>query len=360
MPRRCRGERGRAFAVARPAPGPLGSPASMVVCDALYRPLAITLLAAGVLGLSARGSALPAPLPDEPEPPADAEAGAPQEPWRAWETSIQRQPVCVGSTVTSAGELGDVLYYRSARRDDGRLSVGYYAFFSEERPWGNNWLTWTLLPALVLDVFYTHSLFFAPGLQAAAYGKGDVEGFRIVYDVDERGRLTADHGVADSGRHTEVRLARSDLLSIEPGRPTVYSIWWSHQLGGRGAKSSELVVRRCYGPASIRALPPRIARDFRLDRRALPARVVPAAALLRSGPGAAAERRVVEREQHDGAEDRHEEASARLVRGIEPDQPADEPSEQRAGDADQRRHHEPAGVAPRGQQLGDHADDEAK
>jgi hypothetical protein len=135
------------------------------------------------------------------------------------------------------------------------------------------------VPALLLDLFYTHSLFFAPGLQRVAYGKGDVEGFRIIYDVDERGRLVIDHGVADSGHHAEVRLDRSDLLSIEPERPTVYSSWWSHQLGGRGAGPGELVYRRCYGPRSIRALPPAIALDFRLDRRAEPARVVSGAAL---------------------------------------------------------------------------------
>ncbi len=108
--------------------------------------------------------------------------------------AIERQPICVGSTVASAGELGDVLYYRSSVGERGEVSVGYYAFFSEERPWGNNWLTWTVLPALAVDLVYTHALLFAPGVQRAVYGKGDVEGFRILYSVGEEGRLTAERG----------------------------------------------------------------------------------------------------------------------------------------------------------------------
>ncbi|AUX43299.1 hypothetical protein SOCE26_047430 [Sorangium cellulosum] len=211
---------------------------------------------------------MPCPIPGAPEEPSEISA------------AIERQPICVGSTVASAGELGDVLYYRSFQGEPGKVSVGYYAFFSEERPWGNNWLTWTVLPALAVDLVYTHALLVGPGVQQLAYGKGDVEGFRILYSVEEDGRLSADHAVADSGYHREVRLDRADLLSIEPGRPTVYSRWWSHQLGGRGARPGDLVYRRCYGAGAIRPLPPDIALDFRLDRRAVPARVVPAAALL--------------------------------------------------------------------------------
>src|SRR5262249_9187674 len=67
------------------------------------------------------------------------------------EAAIEAQPVCIASTVRSAGELGPALLYRRARLPDGRIAVGYYAFFSEERPWGNNWMTWTLIPALAVD-----------------------------------------------------------------------------------------------------------------------------------------------------------------------------------------------------------------
>jgi hypothetical protein len=56
--------------------------------------------------------------------------------------------------VASAGRLGDVLYYRATEAPDGTVHVGYFAFFSEERPWGNNWLTWTVVPALAVDMVY--------------------------------------------------------------------------------------------------------------------------------------------------------------------------------------------------------------
>lgn len=240
----------------------------MPVRNLLSRSLPIAALAVSFLASSTSGSALPCTVAGEPAEPT--ELGA----------AIERQPICVGSTVASAGELGDVLYYRSSVGERGEVSVGYYAFFSEERPWGNNWLTWTVLPALAVDLVYTHALLFAPGIQRAVYGKGDVEGFRIVYSVGEGGRLTAERGAADGGDHGDVRLDRSDLLSVDPERPTVYSRWWSHQLGGRGAGPGDLVYHRCYGAGAIRPLPPDVALDFRLDRRAAPARVVPASALL--------------------------------------------------------------------------------
>ncbi|WP_437729003.1 hypothetical protein [Sorangium sp. So ce861] len=243
----------------------------MPLRNPLNRSLAFAALAVPLLASATGGSALPRPTAGEP--------GAPAAP-SAIDAAIAQQPICVGSTVASAGELGDVLFYRSAPGERGTVSVGYYAFFSEERPWGNNWLTWTVLPALAVDLVYTHGLLFGPGVQRVAYGKGDVEGFRIVYSVGDDGRLTTEHGVADRGDHSEVRLERAELLAVDPARPTVYSRWWSHQLGGQGAGPGDLVYRRCYGAGEIRPLPPDVALDFRLDRRAGPARVVPAAALL--------------------------------------------------------------------------------
>src|SRR5262249_42318503 len=111
-----------------------------------------------------------------PEPPT-----TPRETLSPEQAMIESQPVCVGKAVASAGELGETLYYRATRLPDGKIAVGYFAFFSEERPWGNNWMTWTLLPALGIDLVYSRSLLVGPGLQRAIYGKGDVEGFRIVY-----------------------------------------------------------------------------------------------------------------------------------------------------------------------------------
>ncbi|HTN84571.1 MAG TPA: hypothetical protein VL242_12820 [Sorangium sp.] len=252
----------------------------MSVRKLLSRPFAAAALALPLLASSTSGRALPRPVPGGPAGPSELGAAIDASIEAAIEAAIERQSICVGSTVASAGELGDVLYYRSSPGERGEVSVGYYAFFSEERPWGNNWLTWTVLPALAVDLVYTHALLLGPGIQRVAYGKGDVEGFRILYRMDEAGRLAADHAVADRGDHGEVRLERSDLLSVDPARPTVYSRWWSHQLGGQGAGPDDLVYRRCYGAGAIRPLPPDVALDFRLDRRAAPARVVPAAALL--------------------------------------------------------------------------------
>lgn len=144
---------------------------------------------------------------------------------------------------------------------------------SDERPWGNNWLTWLLLPALAVDLVYTRAFFLAPGVQRVAYGKGDIEGFRVFYDVDAAGRLTATGALADDEHHRPVHLMRTELFSIDPARLTVYSEAWSHQLGARGRALGDLVSRRCYGPGAILPLTQAVAREFHLERRATPAAV---------------------------------------------------------------------------------------
>lgn len=176
----------------------------------------------------------------------------------------------------SAGDLADTLYYRSVRLPDGKIAVGYFVFFSEERPWGNNWLTWTFLPALAVDMVYSRAFLVAPGLQRALKGKGDVEGVRIYYQPHDDGTLVVDHAVADDGTHNDVLLSRADLLAIDPARPVVYSDVWSHQLGGRGVRSKDdLAYLRCYKDASIRPLPEEIAAEYAADGkgRAAPAHV---------------------------------------------------------------------------------------
>src|SRR5690348_11807428 len=103
----------------------------------------LALASSLLVGAAPRGAAdLPAPL-------AEGAALAPED------AAVAAQPVCIASTVKSAGELGPALLYRRARLPDGRIAVGYYAFFSEERPWGNNWLTWSVVPALAIDLVYT-------------------------------------------------------------------------------------------------------------------------------------------------------------------------------------------------------------
>ncbi|MFT3771887.1 MAG: hypothetical protein QM820_41290 [Minicystis sp.] len=221
--------------------------------------LAATL--AVLVGSAPRGvTELPAPLPAvAAEAPEDA--------------AIAAQPICIASTVRSAGELGPALLYRKARLPDGRLAVGYYAFFSEERPWGNNWLTWSVVPALAVDAVYTRLLFVAPGVQRAEYGPADVEGFRVVYKVEADGRLTPDRAVADDDRHQRAELDAGALLALDPARITLATSSWSHHLGARVKRASEVVYQRCYEAGSIRPVTEDVARRFNLARRAFPAQL---------------------------------------------------------------------------------------
>jgi hypothetical protein len=188
--------------------------------------------------------------------------------------AIEQREICVGSKIASAGKLGDVLYYQASVLPDGKLAVGYFAFFSEERPWGDNWLTWTVLPAVAVDLFYTRAAFVAPGLQRALSGKGDVEGFHIIYRVSPEGSLVVESAMADDGSHAAVRLEAKDVLALDPARPTFYSDVWSHQLGGRGVKSmADLAYVRCFGPGRLLPLPDSVSDDFAIAGRAPPAHV---------------------------------------------------------------------------------------
>jgi hypothetical protein len=158
---------------------------------------------------------------------------------------------------------------------DGRVGVGYFVFYSEERPWGNNWLTWSVFPALAVDMVYSRALMVAPGLQRMLYGAGDVEGVAIVYRRGADGRLTVDHALVDDRNERVVELARDRVMALDPDRPTFYSEVWSHQLGGEHARSrTDLVEERCYHGDAIRPLPDSVARAFRVDEdRAGPAHV---------------------------------------------------------------------------------------
>jgi hypothetical protein len=203
-----------------------------------------------------------------PDPPGPLGARS------AEQAAVERAPVCIGSSVASAGALSDVLYYRAVERPDGRIAVGYFAFFSEERPWGNNWLTWSVVPALAVDLVYSRALLVAPGLQRVLYGAGDVEGVGVVYEVGPDGSLRVDHAAADDGTHDPVELSAADALALDPDEPTFYSDVWSHQLGARNARSrADLAYERCYGEGAIRPLPASVARAFHVEDRAPPAHV---------------------------------------------------------------------------------------
>jgi hypothetical protein len=194
------------------------------------------------------------------------------------QAAIEKQPVCIGSTVASAGALGDVLYYRSTTLDDGKVAVGYFAFFSEERPWGNNWLTWSVVPALAVDLVYSRALLVAPGLQRLLYGAGDVEGVGVVYDAGADGSLRVDYAIVDRDDERIATLSRDRVFALDPSRPTFYADAWSHQLGAQGARSrADLSYVRCYEGDALRPLPDAVARQFRVDEgrdgRAPPAHV---------------------------------------------------------------------------------------
>jgi hypothetical protein len=207
-------------------------------------------------------------------PTASAASATATESTSAETAAIEQREICVGSSVASAGVLADTLYYRAAMLPDGKLAVGYFAFFSEERPWGNNWLTWTVLPAIALDLVYTRSMMVGPGLQRAMYGKGDVEGFRIIYDVRPDGSLEVERAFADDGSHDPVQLERADVMGLDAKRPTVYSDTWSHQLGGRGLRDkAALSYVRCFGAGHVRPLTDALSDDFALAGRAPPAHV---------------------------------------------------------------------------------------
>ena len=207
-------------------------------------------------------------------PAASASSAAQAESSSDEAAAIEQREICVGSSVASSGDLGDTLYYRAAMLPDGKLAVGYFAFFSEERPWGNNWMTWTVLPALAVDMVYTRSMMVGPGIQRAMYGKGDVEGFRIIYEVRPDGTLEVESAVADDGSHDPVRLDRADVMALDSKRPTLYSDVWSHQLGGRGLRDkAALSYVRCYGRGHVRPLTDALSADFALAGRAPPAHV---------------------------------------------------------------------------------------
>jgi hypothetical protein len=136
-------------------------------------------------------------------------------------------------------------------------------------------MTWTVVPALAIDLVYSRTLLVAPGVQRMLYGPGDVEGVGVVYDPMPDGTLRLVEAHADDGRHRPVSLSRADAYAVDSERPTFYSDVWSHQLGGRGAHSpADLTYERCYGEGSIRPLPDAVARDFHVDFvRAPPAHI---------------------------------------------------------------------------------------
>lgn len=190
---------------------------------------------------------------------------------------VVEQPVCVGKRSWSAGTLGETVLYR-ARRVGRRIAVGYFVYWSEERPWGSNAVSYTLLPALATDAVYSHFLYLFPGIKDALYGPGDVEGVQVVYEERDDGSLAVVNGRADDGNHTPVLLSRADLLDSH-GRVVFLTDVWSHQLGSHGAASfadGSPPTLKCYAQSALRPLTEVVARAFRLGSERQPLRGTPA------------------------------------------------------------------------------------
>ena len=187
------------------------------------------------------------------------------------------QPVCVGARSWSAGALGSTVLYRT-RRTGNRITVGYFVYWSEERPWGNNSLSYSVLPALAVDAVYSHFLYVFPGLKDAMYGAGDIEGAQVSYEQRPDGSLDVLSGRADDGSHNRVDLSRADLLDAK-GRVVFLTDVWSHQLGAHGgaalANRSRLELK-CYERSSLRPMTEMVARAFRLGNENKPLRGNPA------------------------------------------------------------------------------------
>jgi hypothetical protein len=194
----------------------------------------------------------------------------------AADIDIRALPVCVAST-WSAGELGRSILYHY-KREGRRMTVGYFVYWSTERPWGKNALSYTVLPALFIDAFYSHLLFMFPGAQRLIHGPGDIEGARVVYEQQDDGRWVPVSAVGSDGLHREVPLSTDDFVDHD-GRVVLMTDVWSHQLGAKGARAVADRSRdavRCYGGDSMSPLTDEIARIFRLGSPADPQRARPA------------------------------------------------------------------------------------
>ena len=189
---------------------------------------------------------------------------------------IERKPVCVASRSWSSGSLGETILYR-AHRVGRRLEVGYFVYWSTERPWGANLLSYTVVPALVIDATYSHFMWVLPGFKDVLHGAADVEGVRVELE-DQGGELRVMGGSADDGFHHPVVLSRDDLVDSK-GRLVLLTDVWSHQFGAHGGgafATAQPESLRCYEGATVRPMTPEVAQAFRLGSEKAPRRAKPA------------------------------------------------------------------------------------
>jgi hypothetical protein len=200
---------------------------------------------------------------------------------------VRSLPVCIAAKSWSAGELGTSVLYRY-HREGKRLSVGYFVYWTTERPWGANALSYSVLPALFIDAFYSHLFFMFPGAQRFIHGPGDIEGARIVYEENEEGRWVPIAGAVDDAFHREVALSPSDFVD-SAGRVRLTTDVWSHQLAASQMSQPRTAPegrQACFGGSSIAPLTEAVADAFRLGSQADPRRAAPAWKLDRPTPAA--------------------------------------------------------------------------
>jgi hypothetical protein len=125
---------------------------------------------------------------------------------------------------------------------------------------------------------YSHFLFVLPGVRAALYGPGDVEGASVRYRIASNTTLEVLGAVAQDGVHEEVALSPTDMLDAA-GRVILMSEVWSHQLGAKGAASyvrTAGVEPRCYFERALAKLEQPVISRFRLGSVESPIRARPA------------------------------------------------------------------------------------
>ncbi len=193
------------------------------------------------------------------------------------ESLVRQVPICILWSKNWSGQLGDTILYRIQPLDEHTVQVGYFVYWSTERPWGDNRLTRWLVPALAIDAVYSHLLFVLPGVQRLLYGPGDIEGARVTYRLEGSERLTATSITADEESHGEVMLDLADAVD-ESGAILLLNDVWSHQLGGRRALAHARAgaQRRCYHLETLRPLTHEVTASFRLGGPKHPLRARPA------------------------------------------------------------------------------------
>jgi hypothetical protein len=190
---------------------------------------------------------------------------------------LRQLPVCVASRSWSAGELGQTVLYHY-KREGRTLRVGYFVYWSTERPWGDNVLSYTVLPAFLIDAFYSHLFFVFPGAQRWIHGPGDIEGVRVLFEQQADGTWAAVSAVADDGTHDEVPLSPDDFID-DQGRVVLMTDVWSHQLGATGAgriPQPQMGNVSCFAGDALLPMSEQVAADFRLGSPSDPRRAPPA------------------------------------------------------------------------------------